>query len=82
MGVSVTVRDGVTHITGRVQMLASGLPCLTCTGSAISALKPVLAAPSPSSRTAADLNSNELNCTALAQSASRAVAGDVFDFSE
>jgi molybdopterin/thiamine biosynthesis adenylyltransferase len=33
MGVSVTVRDGVvTHITGRVQMLAPGLPCLTCTG--------------------------------------------------
>jgi molybdopterin/thiamine biosynthesis adenylyltransferase len=33
MGVSVTVRDGaVTHITGRVQMLSPGLPCLTCTG--------------------------------------------------
>ena len=33
MGVSITARDGaVTHITGRVQMLAPGLPCLTCTG--------------------------------------------------
>ncbi|GLS33070.1 Molybdopterin or thiamine biosynthesis adenylyltransferase [Mesorhizobium albiziae] len=33
MGVSITVADGaVTHITGRVQMLAPGLPCLTCTG--------------------------------------------------
>jgi molybdopterin-synthase adenylyltransferase len=33
MGTSITVRDGtVTHITGRVQMLAPGLPCLTCTG--------------------------------------------------
>ena len=33
MGVSITVRDGaVTHVTGRVQMLAPGLPCLTCTG--------------------------------------------------
>lgn len=33
MGVSITVRDGiVTHISGRVQMLAPGLPCLTCTG--------------------------------------------------
>ncbi|WP_439373491.1 HesA/MoeB/ThiF family protein [Bradyrhizobium sp. DASA03120] len=32
MGVSITVRDGaVTHITGRVQMLAPDLPCLTCT---------------------------------------------------
>ncbi|HLN27330.1 MAG TPA: ThiF family adenylyltransferase [Gemmataceae bacterium] len=31
MGVSITVRDGhVTHITGRVQMLAPGLSCLTC----------------------------------------------------
>jgi hypothetical protein len=31
MGVSITVADGVvTHITGRVQMLAPGLPCLTC----------------------------------------------------
>lgn len=33
MGVSLTVRDGVvTHVTGRVQMLAPELPCLTCTG--------------------------------------------------
>lgn len=33
MGVSISVRDGaVTHVTGRVQMLAPGLPCLTCTG--------------------------------------------------
>lgn len=33
MGTSITVRDGiVTHITGRVQMLAPELPCLTCTG--------------------------------------------------
>jgi hypothetical protein len=33
MGMSVTVRDdAVTHITGRVQMLAPELPCLTCTG--------------------------------------------------
>jgi hypothetical protein len=33
MGVSLTVRAGaVTHITGRVQMLSPGLPCLTCTG--------------------------------------------------
>ncbi|QTI78331.1 ThiF family adenylyltransferase [Roseomonas marmotae] len=32
MGVSITVRDSVvTHITGRVQMLSPGLPCLTCT---------------------------------------------------
>lgn len=31
MGVSITVKeDVVTHITGRVQMLAPGLPCLTC----------------------------------------------------
>jgi molybdopterin/thiamine biosynthesis adenylyltransferase len=31
MGVSITVADSVvTHITGRVQMLAPGLPCLTC----------------------------------------------------
>ncbi|UZW57652.1 ThiF family adenylyltransferase [Sphingobium sp. JS3065] len=31
MGVSITVADGaVTHITGRVQMLAPELPCLTC----------------------------------------------------
>jgi molybdopterin/thiamine biosynthesis adenylyltransferase len=33
MGVSITVSDGaITHITGRVQMLSPGLPCLTCTG--------------------------------------------------
>lgn len=33
MGVSITARDGqISHITGRVQMLAPGLPCLTCTG--------------------------------------------------
>ncbi|MGY3033845.1 hypothetical protein ACVIIV_003015 [Bradyrhizobium sp. USDA 4354] len=33
MGTSITARDGVvTHITGRVQMLAPELPCLTCTG--------------------------------------------------
>lgn len=33
MGVSITSPDGaVTHITGRVQMLAPGLACLTCTG--------------------------------------------------
>lgn len=33
VGVSITVGPtGVTHITGRVQMLAPGLPCLTCTG--------------------------------------------------
>jgi hypothetical protein len=33
MGTSITVRDGVvTHITGRIQMLAPELPCLTCTG--------------------------------------------------
>lgn len=33
MGVSISVGEaGVTHITGRVQMLAPGLPCLTCTG--------------------------------------------------
>lgn len=33
MGVSITVGlEGVSHITGRVQMLAPGLPCLTCTG--------------------------------------------------
>jgi len=32
MGVSLTVADGqVSHITGRVQMLAPGLPCLSCT---------------------------------------------------
>ncbi len=31
MGVSITAREGlVTHITGRVQMLAPGLSCLTC----------------------------------------------------
>lgn len=33
MGVSITVSDGkITHITGRVQMLSPGLPCLSCTG--------------------------------------------------
>lgn len=33
MGVSISVRGGaVTHLTGRVQMLTPGLPCLTCTG--------------------------------------------------
>lgn len=33
MGVSITVANGaVSHITGRVQMLAPGLPCLTCSG--------------------------------------------------
>jgi molybdopterin-synthase adenylyltransferase len=33
MGVSITVSEGtITHITGRVQMLSPGLPCLTCTG--------------------------------------------------
>jgi len=33
MGTSITVREGaVTHISGRVQMLAPELPCLTCTG--------------------------------------------------
>jgi molybdopterin/thiamine biosynthesis adenylyltransferase len=32
MGVSITVRGGaVTHITGRVQLLSPGEPCLTCT---------------------------------------------------
>ncbi len=32
MGVSITVADGtVSHVTGRVQMLAPGLPCLACT---------------------------------------------------
>jgi molybdopterin-synthase adenylyltransferase len=31
MGVSISVRGGkLTHITGRVQLLAPGLPCLTC----------------------------------------------------
>lgn len=31
MGVSITVANGVvSHITGRVQMLAPGLPCLNC----------------------------------------------------
>lgn len=31
MGVSITARDGkVLHITGRVQMLAPGLPCFAC----------------------------------------------------
>lgn len=33
MGVSITVANGaVSHITGRVQMLSPGLPCLTCCG--------------------------------------------------
>lgn len=33
MGVSITASNGaVSHITGRVQMLAPGLPCLTCSG--------------------------------------------------
>lgn len=33
MGVSITVTDRtITHITGRIQMIAPGLPCLTCTG--------------------------------------------------
>jgi molybdopterin/thiamine biosynthesis adenylyltransferase len=33
MGVSVTVaNETITHITGRIQMIAPGLPCLTCTG--------------------------------------------------
>ncbi len=33
MGVSISVAEGlVTHITGRVQLLAPGLPCLSCTG--------------------------------------------------
>jgi molybdopterin/thiamine biosynthesis adenylyltransferase len=33
MGVSITVKDEViTHITGRIQMITPGLPCLTCTG--------------------------------------------------
>ena len=33
MGVSITVADGaVTHVTGRIQMLSPGLPCLTCAG--------------------------------------------------
>lgn len=33
MGVSITVAAGaVTHITGRTQMLAPGLACLSCTG--------------------------------------------------
>lgn len=32
MGVNITVAEQrITHITGRVQMLAPGLPCLTCT---------------------------------------------------
>jgi molybdopterin/thiamine biosynthesis adenylyltransferase len=32
MGVSITVtNDVVSHITGRIQMLAPGLPCLVCT---------------------------------------------------
>lgn len=33
MGVSITaLNEGISHITGRVQMLAPSLPCLTCTG--------------------------------------------------
>lgn len=33
IGVSITARQGhITHITGRVQMLAPGLSCLTCAG--------------------------------------------------
>ncbi len=33
MGVSITVgAEGVSHITGRVQMLTPGATCLTCTG--------------------------------------------------
>jgi molybdopterin-synthase adenylyltransferase len=33
MGVSITVANGaVSHVTGRVQMLSPGLPCLTCCG--------------------------------------------------
>lgn len=33
MGVSITASNGaVSHITGRAQMLAPGLPCLTCSG--------------------------------------------------
>jgi hypothetical protein len=33
IGVSISSKDGrVTHITGRVQMLAPGLGCLTCAG--------------------------------------------------
>lgn len=33
MGVSITARhQRISHITGRAQMLAPGLPCLTCTG--------------------------------------------------
>ena len=32
-GVSISAKDGrITHITGRVQMLAPGLGCLTCAG--------------------------------------------------
>jgi molybdopterin/thiamine biosynthesis adenylyltransferase len=32
MGVSIAAKHGVvTHVSGRVQMLAPGLPCLTCT---------------------------------------------------
>lgn len=32
MGVSITTKNGaITHVTGRVQMLAPGLACLTCT---------------------------------------------------
>lgn len=33
MGVSITIANGaVSHVTGRVQMLAPGLPCLSCSG--------------------------------------------------
>ncbi len=33
MGVSISVAEGlITHITGRVQLLAPGQPCLSCTG--------------------------------------------------
>lgn len=33
MGVSITATDrAITHVTGRIQMIAPGLPCLTCTG--------------------------------------------------
>lgn len=33
MGVSITATDRtITHMTGRIQMIAPGLPCLTCTG--------------------------------------------------
>jgi molybdopterin/thiamine biosynthesis adenylyltransferase len=33
MGVSISIREGkIAYITGRVQMLSAGLPCLVCTG--------------------------------------------------